>query len=91
MPIVSPENDMIYRIGNYFWIDGSNGGADDGVYQKGIEEPTGGVLVKLLNGDGTKLYWMDATHKNLTAIPNDKPAETHTGRGGWGRERFLSI
>jgi len=71
-----------YHIGTHFWIDGSNGGENDGIYQEGIETPIDDALVELLNGEGEKLYWTDDIHSALTTIANGRSAETKTANGG---------
>ena len=79
---VEIENSTPYHIGTHFWIDGSNGGSNDGVYQEGTEEPIGNALVELLDENGTKLYWADAAHSALGTAPTQWSAETNTTATG---------
>jgi len=79
---VEEESSTAYHIGTHFWIDGSNGGENDGAFQEGIETPIGDALVELLNENGEKLYWTDAEHSGLGTTPTEWPAETHTTTAG---------
>jgi hypothetical protein len=71
-----------YLIGTHFWIDGSNGGENDGIYQEGVETPIGGALVELLDENGNKLYWSDTAHSSLTTTQRQWPAEKITTADG---------
>ena len=68
----------LYRIGTHFWIDENNNAA----YDLGTDMPIGGALVELLDENGAKLYWADATHLTLGVIPTQWPAETRTTTAG---------
>ena len=71
-----------YHIGTHFWIDGSNGGENDGIYQEGVETPIAEARVELLDENDSKLYWTDETNTTLTSTPTDYPAETTTSLTG---------
>ena len=79
---VEEEPSTAYHIGTHFWIDGSNGGDSDGIFQEDVETPIGNALVELLNENGEKLYWTDAEHSGLSATVTEWPAETRTTAGG---------
>ena len=71
-----------YHVGTHFWIDGSNGGDNDGIYQEGTETPVANALVELLDGNGTKLYWTDETNTSTTTEETEYPIETKTTEAG---------
>ena len=78
----TPAPEARYHIGTHFWIDGSNGGDNDGIYQEGVETPIANASVELLDENDSKLYWTDETNTTLSTTPTDYPAETTTSQAG---------
>ena len=47
-----------------------------------MDEPIAGVLVEILDENGSKLYWTDDQNSSLTSTPTEWAAETTTDENG---------